>query len=134
MIGHKLGHLRGATEGELLVAALNVLSRTQSGRLLGSCEQLDFLMSRRQGGLGVEHGGQVIELLAKCGAPCLAYSHVRDGAPLVIPHGKVITVRDEVVGRLKPVGVATGLAKAGIRAFPIALHSTSTKGSPLSTS
>src|SRR5215467_15154591 len=90
----------------------------------GSCQQLDLLLPGRQRRLRVEHSVQLIELLAQRGAPGFAYLYVRDGAALVIPHGEVIAVRDQVVGRLEPVGVAAGLAKAGIRAFPhcLALH------------
>jgi hypothetical protein len=67
---------------------------------------------------------QFIEFLAEGGAPGFAHPQIRDGTALVVPHGEVIAVRDQVVGGLEPVGVAAGLPEAGIGAFPdrLALH------------
>jgi len=61
---------------------------------LGSCQQLNLLLSSRQRRLRIEHGAQLIKLLAQRGAPGFAHPYVWDGAALVIPHGEVIAVRD----------------------------------------
>ncbi len=100
----------------------------------GPDSSLIFCCRVARAACGFDYGLQLIELLVQRRAPGFAHLYIRDGAALVITYREVIAVRDQVVGGLEPVGVLRAWPRPASGPFPTALHSTSTKGSPATTS